>query len=187
MRIIGRFGLKASFFLYLLSYFVLAGAFLGFFEYPHFILLAALAYLAAYHLACGRILLPLLTYAVGLALLWLNRVAPPSRVLGPLPIDISWVMLYFPFAAGALIIYSVAYATGVAKKILSVILLVAAVIAGHFYMVYAGVLWRALVPAIGLAPVFPEPQDFPLYILLYELWRIIHQKPLKLNCQKQTT
>lgn len=97
---------------------MLAGVFLGLFEYPHFILVAALAYLAAYHLACGRLLLPLSTYAVGLALLWLNSAAPLSRVLGPLPIDVSWVVLYFPFAAGALILHAIAYSTGVAKKIL---------------------------------------------------------------------
>jgi len=65
-----------------------------------------------------------------------------------------------------------------------VALLIVALLAGHFYVVYIGLLWRALVPSAGLAPAFPEPQDAPLYILLYELWRIIHQKPLGLRCRR---
>ena len=181
-RIIGRFGLKASFFLYLLSYLVLAGVFLGWFEFPHFLLVGALAYVAAYHAACGRLLFPLAVYGIGAGLLALNRVFPPSAVLGPLPIDVSWPLLYFPFALAALALYAAAYAKGLARRVLSVLFLTAAVVAGHFYMAYVGAAWRAVIPTIGLAPAFPEPQDAPLYILLYELWRIIHQKLLRLSC-----
>jgi len=183
VRIIGRFGLKASFFLYLLSYLLLAGVFLGWFEFPHFLLVGALAYVAAYHAACGRLLFPLAVYGVGAGLLALNRVFPPSAVFGPLPIDVSWPLLYFPFALVALVLYAAAYAKRLAGRVLSVLFLTAAVVVGHFYMVYVGAAWRALIPPIGLAPAFPEPQDAPIYILLYELWRIIHQKLLRLSCR----
>jgi hypothetical protein len=187
MIILGKFGIKSILFLYLYSYILFTGVFLNFFKFPHFILVGSLAYIAAYHAACGRLAFPSVVYGIGLGVLALDSVYPPSRVFGPLPIDVGWTLLYTPPALAILLLYAAAYAKGLAKRVLSVALLTAALLAGHFYMVYAGMLWRALVPAIGLAPVFPEPQDFPLYILLYELWRVIHQKPLKLNCQRQTT
>jgi len=187
MIILGKFGTKTSLFLYLYSYILFTGVLLDFFKFPHFILVGSLAYIAAYHAACGRLAFPSTVYGIGLGILALDSVYPPSRVFGPLPIDFGWTLLYTPPALAALLLYAATYVNGPARRVLSAALLTAALLAGHFYIVYAGTLWRALVPAIGLAPVFPEPQDFPLYILLYELWRIIHQKPLKLNCQRQTT
>ena len=178
-RIIGSFGLKASFFLFLFSYLLLAGVRAGLFEFPHFLLLGALAYLAAYYVASGRYLFPTAVYGAGLGLLALNKFLPPSAVFGPLPVDLSWATFYFPFAAAALLLYAATFARGFAARALSVLLLALAVALGHFYMVYVGWLWRAVVPSLGLAPAFPEPQDAPLYILLYALWRAVHQLPLR--------
>ncbi|MCX8136708.1 hypothetical protein [Pyrobaculum aerophilum] len=153
--------------------------FLGVFEFPHFFLVGVLAYLVAYYAACGRYLFPAAVYGAGLGLLALNRVLPPGAVFGPLPVDVSWVTFYFPFAFAALVLYAATFAKGFWARLFSVFLMALAIALGHFFMTYAGHLWRALVPALGLAPVFPEPQDTPLYILLYEMWKIVHQRPLR--------
>ena len=185
MSILDRFSIKATLILYLFSYLLFIGVYFKFFQYPHFLLVGALTYLAAYHAACGRLLFSSIVYGVGVGFLALNSVLPPRALFGPLPVDVGWPHLYFPLAFAALLTYAAVYAKGLARRALSVALLIVALLAGHFYVVYIGLLWRALVPSAGLAPAFPEPQDGPLYILLYELWRAIHQKPLGLcNCSQ---
>ncbi len=185
MNILDRFSIKSTLILYIFSYLLFIGVHFKFFQHPHFLLIGALAYLAAYHAACGRLLFSSIIYGAGVGFLALNSVLPPRALFGPLPVDVGWPHLYFPFALAALIAYASVYAKGLARKAVSMALLIVAVLAGHFYMVYIGLLWRALVPSIGLAPAFPEPQDAPLYILLYELWRVVHQKPLGLCSRPQ--
>ncbi|MEM0464084.1 hypothetical protein [Pyrobaculum sp.] len=182
LRIIARFGLKSTFFLYLFSYVLLAGVAVGAFRYPHFILVGALAYLAAYYVACGRWLFPTATYGAGLLVLAFDKVFPPASVFGPLPVDASWAHLYFPVASGALVLYAGTFAKRFGWKVLSVFSILLAVGLGHVFISWVSPFWRLLVPSLGLAPVFPEPFDAPLYILLYQMWRVVHQVFTRVRC-----
>ena len=171
------FGLKSSFFLFLLN----APLYLFVWDIPlpYVGLVSGLTYLLAYFLACGRFFAPVVIYAAGASALLANVVFGEVRVLGG-----KLVELYFLVALAASLIYASTFSRGVGR-FLSVVLLLASVALGGVFMVIAAAIWRAAVPTLGFAPWLPEPQDAPIYVALYERWRRIHTYPKNVRCGKQ--
>ena len=131
--------------------------------------------MAAYWMACGLYRVPVAAYSAVLAAV-LDIVAPPQAVFGYMPIALHWVFFIAPAALLALVFYSLTFGRGL-WRLASLAFFIAAIIAGHFYLLLMGALWRLAVPPLpALPPEFPQPQDFPLYVVLYELWRRIHQR-----------
>jgi len=172
-----RFGLKTSLFLYLLNVPFYLVYVTGLYVVPPIYLAVATTFAAAYWMACGLYRVPVAAYSAVLAAVVLDIVAPPSAVFGYTPVALHWVVFTAPAALLALVFYALAFGRGL-WRLVSLALLLAAVVAGHLYLLLAGVLWRLAVPPLpALPPEFPQPQDLPLYVVLYELWRKIHQRP----------
>ncbi|MEZ0319435.1 MAG: hypothetical protein ABWK05_05520 [Pyrobaculum sp.] len=145
---------------------------------PNVGLLSGLTYLLAYYVACGRYLAPAAIYLGGFAAL------AAQDVYNVKILDVPVIVLYFITALIISIIYASVFVKGKGKKLFSIFLILVAVVVGSIYALTIGTLWRLAVPSIGVAPWLPEPQDAPLYILLYELWRLIHASMLKVSCRK---
>ncbi|RFA97556.1 hypothetical protein CGL51_02595 [Pyrobaculum aerophilum] len=180
MRLIGRFGLKSSFFLYLLNIPLYLIFFLWHHPLPYVGLVSGLTYLLAYFMACGRFLITIMIYVPGVLALLASALLGDVIILGG-----RLVELYFITAFFASLIYAATFGRGVGRALSVVLLLISVAIGGVLIVVIAS-LWRMAVPTLGFAPWLPEPQDVPIYVVLYEFWRKIHTYPKSVKCGRET-
>lgn len=180
------FGVKTTLFLYLLNLPLYVLYLSGLYIDPHIFLVAASTYIAAYWLACGRYRFTAAVYATALAAIALDFILQPEAVFGRQPIDISWLTFVGPAALLVLILYAATIGRGV-RRVISVVLLLIAILVGQLYLVFAGYVWRLFVPLISSIPIgFPQPQDFPLYIVLYAVWKKIHLRQSEKTTEGRT-
>ena len=169
-----RFGLKSSFFLFLLNSPLYL--FVGTVPLPYVGLVSGATYLLAYFMACGRFLATVLVYAAGVLSLLASSLLGDVRIWGGRVVELYFIAAFF-----ASLIYAATLGKGVGRA-LSVVLLLASVAVGGVLILVAAFLWRMMVPTLGFAPWLPEPQDAPIYIMLYEIWRRIHTYPKSVRC-----
>ena len=141
---------------------------------PYAGLVSGISYIVAYYLACGRFVVPAAIYGAGVVtlFLWSAGLLLQYHVVEP----------YFVVAFIASLAYASVFGSNRGGRILSPLLMLVAIIVGGFYAIFAAALWRTVVPSLGLAPWLPEPQDFPLYVVLYSLWRRIHTVVKSVRC-----
>lgn len=162
------FSLKASLLLLALNVPLYLLALLGL-PLPPLAAAAAISWFSAYYLAWGRRVFPLAAYGLTLASALVDVYLRPGVL--------QFRVLLFPVAAAVGVFALLAYAATMASgwwRLASPVALWLAVGLATLPVAALAVPWRAAVPVFGLAPLLPEPQDLPLYVLAYWIWRLIH-------------
>mgnify|MGYP000027956197 FL=1 len=156
MRILGKFGLRATLFLYLLN------APLYFFSHSWVLPATAASYLVAYYLALGKFRIPLAIYAVSAAV-----------SLSQFAVGVEAEVAAMIFAVVASLLYAASFGRSF-WRLISLFLFWLSVVVYGWLILLITPFWRSVVPGIGVSPRLPDPLDAPLYIALYQLQYFIH-------------
>ena len=127
-----RFGLKSSFFLFLLNSPLYL--FVGAVPLPYVGLVSGVTYLLAYFMACGRFMATVLVYAAGVLSLLASSLLGDVRIWGGRVVELYFIAAFF-----ASLVYAATLGKGVGRA-LSVVLLLASVVVGGVLILVAAFL-----------------------------------------------